>query len=181
MDELLGRNPGPLQEHADDLVEFEWAARAAELVVFDLAEDPLVATRRSLFKHTVVNRLESLALQLRIGKVDLQVPAGVVERLDSDPVGMLPVLIALLEIPLLEQSKTIHCGPTFELSGRCRDEAQSTPRRLRSGPLERMVSALLWIAATSNDGNHINHGGRCFDTQSCVAEGCGAAMLQCYC
>jgi hypothetical protein len=95
------------------------AARRLKLAIGDLAVKPT----RAALGITAKNVLKRLIGKLRIGNVDVEEPARIVERVKLYSERMLPITIAVVGIPSLGASELVHIGLTLELSGHINREA----------------------------------------------------------
>jgi hypothetical protein len=67
--------------------------------------------RRCVVFKSALDRLEGAAFEIGARKVDRDTPAGIVERIDLHAVLMLPVAVALTDVPLLKLEKhVVHEG-----------------------------------------------------------------------
>ena len=100
----------PIPEHIANREQREWATRTYEESVLDRAVQPVVLSlyafmidMRLLADFPHVQRLQRCASQ-----INLDEPARIIERLNGNPVLMLPGVVALSVIPLLEPLDRVH-------------------------------------------------------------------------
>src|SRR5690349_24989464 len=96
--------PRPLEEALEDLLQHVGTAGALEPAVQHLADDPLRVGLGPPDRH------EWATLERGAPEIDAHPPPRVVERLDGDAVGMLPLAVAVVGVPRLDLSERVHVG-----------------------------------------------------------------------
>src|SRR5690348_2528473 len=91
---MLGR---PVEKDPKHSRELEWPARSLELSVLDPAAQPI---RRVLV--ILLDGLERLIGELRVGDVDLQSPPRIIDVADLEAGLMLPISVAVRLVPALQ-------------------------------------------------------------------------------
>lgn len=93
---MVLRSIGPIQKDRNHGGEHQWPARSDKLAVADRTMEPIIG------RSELLDSLERLVEELRIGQLDFECPAWVVECGDADAVCMLPIAVTVREIPSLK-------------------------------------------------------------------------------